>query len=249
MNNINSNLDGQINKNTTQEQTIEEEDEPDDKRGRPAKVSPEFYMLENLHKHSIAAEIKDNIGQLILLARINLDLLSGERTSEGYQSTLDTMRDLLDQALDEIRTISSQFSPPLLAEIGLESTLEHLCLQMGHFNGLQVKFVDDGNEKSFEDLTRSIVIYHVAREILFNLARHVKYRALQLSIERCGNCLKLMIEDLNANDDFSGIIEDHRKMGRLNICQAIQQIGGEIVFTSASTGNTAITIRVPFTAA
>jgi signal transduction histidine kinase len=205
----------------------------------------ELSMSEALQRFSIASEIKDNIGQLILLARINLDLLSDEKKPDGHMSEFYAVRSLLDQALSDIRTLYSRLSPPLLSENGLESTLEYLCLQMENEYGLLVKFVDDGSEKPFGNMSHSIVMYYVAREILFNVARHVKDRAVQLSIGRTGNSLKLVVEDSGTGYDFHRIISDHRKMGRLDIRQCIQRMGGGISFTSIPGGRATITILAP----
>ncbi len=210
-----------------------------------SRISTELSMSETLEKFRLASEIKDNIGQLILLARINLDLLSDAETPKGYASALDTVRNLLDQALNGIRAFSSSLSPPLLAENGLEFTLKYLCMQMENDFGFEVKFTDDGSEKPLGDMSRSIIVYHVTQEILFNVARHAKESGVQLSIGRTGDMLQLVVEDLGARYDFSRIVSDHRKMGRLNIYDCIQQLGGEISFTSSHCERSGITIRAP----
>ncbi|NVN93546.1 MAG: hypothetical protein HXX11_23515 [Desulfuromonadales bacterium] len=210
-----------------------------------SKMSAELPLSETLQEFNIASEMKDNIGQLILLARINLDLISDEKQPDNRLSELYTVRNLLDQALSGIRTLYSRLSPPLISESGLESTLEYLCLRMESENGLQVEFSDDGNEKSFEDVSSSIIMYHVAREILFNVARHVKECAVRLSMGLTGNCLQLVVEVPGAGYDFSGITSKHRKIGRLNIYQCIRQMGGNIRFSSIQGERTALTIQTP----
>jgi len=210
-----------------------------------SRINADLSMAVTLQKISIASELKDNISQFILLAKINLDLFTAVKNPDGQAPELLTVSSLLDQALSGIRALYSRLSPPLLSENGLEATLQYLCLQMEKEKGLRVEFVNDGREKSGGDIFSTVIVFFVVREILFNMARHVNDHAARLFINRAGNCLRLVVEDPRGDYDFSGFISEHRKIGTLNICQCIRQLGGDVDFISVPGERTAITILAP----
>lgn len=203
-------------------------------------TATERSMTETRERLRVASEVRDNIGQLILLARINLDVLTDEKTPEGYESVLEEARNLLDQAISGIRTLFSNSFPLLLAENGLESSLSHLCRQMEQNAGLRVAFSDDENEKPLSDLSRS-TIYHVARSILHTAAKHTENGIARLATGLVGNMFRLEIEVKGvSHEPFTS-----RKPGKLDIRQCIQRLGGNMSVILINENEVCITIRAP----
>lgn len=204
----------------------------------------ELFMAALEENLRFTAELMDNIGQLVLLARIKLDMLSENSVSDGFAAVIVRVRELLDQAMAEIRTLLSKLTPPLLAELGLEYSLKHLCRQMEHDNGLQVRFDDDGSEKPLPDLARSIV-YHAARETLFTVVHDTKTSAVQLSIGRVGAMLQLVVEDREGGDDCVETVLNHSTAGGDTALHCIRHLGGDIRFMALPGRRAGICIRVP----
>lgn len=212
--------------------------------GSEAEREAELLMASTEENLRFASELMDNIGQLILLARIKLDTLAGGSVPDGYTSVLDRVRVLLDRAVTEIRSLLSQLTPPLLAELGLEYSLKHLCRQLESDSGLQVKFADDGSEKPLTDLSRSI-LYHAARETLSRVVNEGRTGAVQLSICRTGAMLQLVVEDREGGEGYAERVLSHRKTGGGTICHCIRHLGGDIRFMSLPGRRAGISIRVP----
>lgn len=208
-----------------------------------AEREAELFMVTTEKNLRFATELMDNIGQLVLLARIQLDTLAGKSVADGYASMLDRVRTLLEQAVTEIRALRSRLTPPLLAELGLEYALRHLCRQMENDIGLRVNFADDGSDKPLADLSRSIV-YHAARETLCTVAHDAKGGAVRLSVGRVGAMLQLVIEDREGERDYAETMLNQRKMGG-TICHCIRHLGGDIRLLSLPGGRAGIGIRVP----
>lgn len=209
-----------------------------------AEREAERYIAATEENYRFRNELMENVGQLVLLARIKLDILAEKRVSDGLSPVIERVRTLLDRAITEIRTLLSQLTPPLLAELGLEYSLKHLCRQMENDNGLQVRFADDGSEKPLTDLPRSI-LYHAARETLFTVVHDAKTSAVQLSISRIGAMLQLVVEDREGGYDYAETVLNHRKNGGGTICHCIRHLGGDIRFISLPGKRAGISIRVP----
>lgn len=209
-----------------------------------AEREAELFMAATEENLRFAAELMDNIGQLVLLARIKLDIVAEKNLSCGVAPVIQRVRALLDQALTEIRVLLSQLTPPLLAELGLEYSLKHLCRQVGDDRGLRVGFADDGSEKPLAELTRSIV-YHAARETLFRVMHDAKTSQVKLSVGRAGSMLQLLVEDRGGGYDYAETVLNHREIGGGTICHCIRRLGGEIRFLSLPDRRAAIRIRVP----
>lgn len=202
-------------------------------------------LAEEQERVSIAAGLQNQIGQKLLLARIKLGML--EFKSGDYDEILKEARTLLDQTIQDVRMLTIQLCPPLLAEAGLGKALEWLSRQMMNDYDLRVEFEDDGSEKPLSDVLR-LVVFQAARELLINVAKHAQSGTARLTIGREENMLHLTVEDQGIGFDPTDSGSSELKkgcFGYFNIRQRIQHLGGTIRITSSPGIGTSVTIRAP----
>lgn len=202
-------------------------------------------LAEEQERMGIASELRNQTGQILLLARIKLGML--ELMSGDYGETLKDARTLLDKAIQDIRLLTIQLSPPLLAEAGLEKALEWLSHQMKSEYGLRVEFEDDGSDKPLFGMLRTIV-YKAARELLVNVAKHAKSSEARLSIGREGKMLRLAVDDRGIGFDLADAESNelHKGcFGLFNIRQRIRYLGGTMQVKSVPGTGTSVTILTP----
>lgn len=202
-------------------------------------------LAEEQERMGIASELRNQTGQILLLARIKLGML--ELMSGDYGETLKDARTLLDRAIQDIRLLTIQLSPPLLAEAGLEKALECLSRQMKSEYGLRVEFEDDCSDKPLFGMLRTIV-YKAARELLVNVAKHAKSSEARLSIGREGKMLRLAVDDRGIGFDLADAESNELQkgcFGLFNIRQRIRYLGGTMQVKSVPGTGTSVTILTP----
>ncbi|MBU5613143.1 PAS domain-containing sensor histidine kinase [Geomonas azotofigens] len=204
----------------------------------------ELSLAEERERRRIAAELHDEIGQNLALAKLKLsDCRQDFKLSAGVTRTVRELELLLERTIQEVRSLTFQISPPLLYEVGLEAALDWLAEQFEAKHKLQVSFRSDLHGQLNEEL--GATLYHVVRELLVNVVKHAQAHKVAIAIRDDGNRLELKVAD--DGKGFPEQIEGDRPMsgfGLFNIRQRVQHLGGQLELRSGP-GGTEVTVGVP----
>ena len=218
------------------------------KREQLTAMTVELSLAEERERRRIASELHDHIGQTLLLSRIKLGSLADVFESGSDEETYDEVQALLEQTIRDVRSLTQQLNPPLLAGVGLEAALEWLSKRMEADYSLLVDFVDDRLAKPLSEDLRAVV-YQSARELLINVAKHAGTSEARLTIGREADMLLLTVEDQGrgfvCTSNLGTNMSLESSFGLFNIQQRIKLLGGEVVIESAPGRGTCATIRVP----
>lgn len=217
------------------------------KQKRIAAMAIELSLAEARERIRIASELHDQIGQTLILARIKLAMLDKMPRTEEYDNTLAIASDLVDQVIQNVRSLTVQISPPLLLGAGLETAVESLSRQMLTDYGLKVAFFDDRSEKPLTEEIRSIV-YQATRELLINVVKHAETDSANVCIGSDGEMMSLKVED-----NGKGFITDGNALSESSSCsfglfsiqQRIQAMGGSFCISSEPGRGTTAILKVP----
>ena len=218
------------------------------KREQLAAMAVELSLAEERERRRIASELHDHIGQTLLLGRIKLGTLAETCESGNERETYEEIRSLLDRTIRDIRSLTQQLHPPVLASVGLEAALEWLARRMEADYSLRVEFLDDLSPKPLtEEL--AAVVYQSARELLINVAKHAGTAEARFAVGREARMFLLRVEDRGCGFTCTHHPGEHMPLdcsfGLFNIQQRIKLLGGEVMIESAPGQGTCATIRVP----
>lgn len=219
-----------------------------EKREQLAAMSMELSLAEERERRRIASVLHDHIGQILLLCKMKLGTLDNAFEGSSDEDTYHEIQALLAQTIDDVRSLTQQLNPPLLASVGLEAALEWLAKKMEADYSLRVDYTDDGSIKPLSEEHRSVV-FQSARELLINVAKHSGTSEARLSIGREEDLLVLMVED--KGDGFACVPDPATNMpldssfGLFNIRQRIKHLVGAMSIESAPGRGTCAIIRVP----
>lgn len=218
------------------------------KQEQLATMAVELSLAEDRERRRIASELHDHVGQTLLLSKIKLGTLADLFVSGSDEKTYKEIQSLLEQTIQDIRSLTQQLNPPMLASVGLEAALEWLAKRMEADYALRVEFTDDRNEKRLTDELSSVV-YQSARELLINVTKHSGTSRARLTISRDADMLVLAVEDQGSG--FACFPNPGTNMpldcsfGLFNIRQRIKLLGGSVMINSTPGSGTCATIRVP----
>ncbi|MFH6602930.1 sensor histidine kinase [Maribacter algicola] len=162
---------------------------------------------------NISWELHDNIGQLMTLAKIQVQMVPDKSKS------LEEASDTIGKAIRELRVLSKLINPEALKNLSLEEALE---LEIERFNRLQ--FVDasltvDGTPKPLNP-KEEVIIFRILQEFFSNTIKHSKASTLCVGIDYMDGNLTITADDdgigFDENLDFSGIgIKNMKNRARL----------------------------------
>jgi PAS domain S-box-containing protein len=210
-------------------------------------MAVELSLAEERERRRIATELHDRIGQTMLLGKMKFDALAKGLGPSADEGMVDDIRLLLNEVVHDVRTLTQQLHPPMLAGAGLGPSLEWLGRRVEVDYGLRVEVVDDKSVKPLSEELRSVV-YQSARELLINVAKHADTGSARLMIGRDGHHLMLVVEDGGRGfdllaDSAKGAVESG--YGLFSIRERITYLGGKVTVQSAPGHGTRVSLRVP----
>lgn len=213
---------------------------------KQAQMATELSLLDQQVRLRISSELHDQIGQSLVLSRIKLGSLEQTLAAPSAKGAVADVRGLLEQVIAEVRSLTLQLTPPILASAGLESALGWLCRQIGDDYGLQIDFEDDGENKPLSEVLRS-VIYQASRELLINCAKHAGASAVKLGVYRSGNRLVVQVHDDGQGFDPALAFNVHKDgcFGLFNVVRQVRHLGGQVEIHSLPANGSLITLTAP----
>lgn len=179
---------------------------------------------------NISWELHDNIGQLLTLAKIQLQ----SATVDNFNEVSETIT----KGLTEVRALSKLINPEAIKNINLKEAVQ---LEIDRFNRLNfinstLKIV--GEEQSI-DKKASIIIFRILQEFFSNTIKHSKASNLNVLLDFNNSELKII-----AKDDGVGFSSEiiSKGIGLENIKNRAKLIGASAFFTSEVNKGTSLKI-------
>ena len=206
-------------------------------------LASELSRSEEQERRRIAVLLHDQIAQTMALAQMKLEVFKA--SSPPDQVLLDEALGLLEQSINDTRTLTCQLSPPVLYELGLEAAIGWLAEQSRQTHGLAVAVHNEGLPESLSQELRSLLFQGV-RELIVNVAKHARARNVNIRMNRQGNDLNITVEDDGVGFDESSIWSRTRTdcYGLFNIRQRLQQHGGRLEIQSSAGHGARLTLVV-----
>jgi signal transduction histidine kinase len=210
-------------------------------------VSLELSLAEERERDRIAGELHDQVGQRLILGKMKLNALASQLPSAQLERDAEQIERLLDQSLQDIRTLTFQLRPPILASAGLAAAVQWLGEELKSDFGLQVEVVDDRQPKPLRYEIRS-TIFQAVRELLLNVAKHANTKHVQVGLTRDEDCIVITVVD-----DGSGFNRAECKVrqgksggfGLFNVRQRVEYLGGRFTIEALPGKGTRATIITP----
>jgi PAS domain S-box-containing protein len=207
-------------------------------------LASELALSEEKERRRIATDLHDRIGQTLAFARLRLGTISqgaGGLTGES----IGAIRELIEQAIVDTRSLTFELSPPVLYELGLVPALEWLARKTQQDHGIETRFQDDGQPKPLDEKFR-VVLFQAVRELLFNVVKHAQASHAQIIMRRDADALRIIIEDNGAGFDPHALEGDKmRGFGLFNVRERIEYLGGRMKVRSEPGAGSRITLMAP----
>ena len=210
-------------------------------------LTSELAMAEERERRRIAGALHDQVAQTLAFAKMKLTALGKSCCNGDCDHFCESLGELIDQSIREIRSLTIQLCPPALYELGLEAALQSLAERFAADHDLGVKFLDLGGEKPLSEEGRAI-IYQSARESLINVVKHAGAKVVYIQVRRSSNLIHVEIIDDGNGFDLGAVSgPDSLKLGfgLFNCRQRLEQIGGRMMVTTSPGAGTTVAITAP----
>ena len=161
-------------------------------------LQTQLEMQEHIFK-TVSQEIHDNVGQILSLAKVNLNIL----TMEGERDARITeVAGLVGKAIRELRDISSGYFADKLVEEGLVLAIQNELTQLEKTGLFTTSFHAD-TDHVLIDKTKTIFLYRMFQEICHNIIKHAQASRVEVVITNDGQQVQMIISDNGTGFDES----------------------------------------------
>src|SRR6201997_4792674 len=166
---------------------------------RPAalrRLSNRMMTMQDEERRRIAREINDRLGQELAAAKMILDGILAKDSSPSMRQASVEASQLIDRAIQQVRTISHLLHPPLLDEVGLVSALRWFLEGLTERSGIKIALDVDPPDLGRLKSELETAIFRIIQEALTNMFRHSGARNGAVSVaEQNGNILVPVRDD------------------------------------------------------
>ncbi|MCK0129972.1 histidine kinase [Flavobacteriaceae bacterium F08102] len=155
---------------------------------------------------NISWELHDNIGQLLSVANMQINILKPKMSLE-QQQLLNETSEIISKSLQEIRSLSKLLNPEVIKNIGLVDALQLEIDRFNRLNFIEATLIIKGETQPI-DQKDEIILFRILQEFLSNSLKHSKTNKLEVKINYEENLL--MIE---ARDFGVGFNQEEHKIG------------------------------------
>lgn len=162
---------------------------------------------------NISWELHDNIGQLMTLAKIQV------QSAQDDPKNIEEASQTIGTALDELRTLSKLISPEALKNLTLPQAVELEIARFNRLNFITSTFEVEGVPTKI-DSKKEIILFRILQEFFSNTIKHSKASHLNVAFHYGSNRLQIFAEDNGTgfldSSGFSGIgIENMKSRAQL----------------------------------
>ena len=188
---------------------------------------------------NISQEIHDNIGQVLSLAKLNLNTFGAEPTAEKVSIT----EELLGKAISDLRDLSKSLNTEKITDIGLPGAISHELRLIEKAVRIQTSFTCNCAELYLSP-EQTIVVFRMIQESLNNILKHAKANLVQIEINATHEMSDIMIADNGIGFEVEKLNLLETGIGLKSMKQRAELIGGTLNVTSAVQKGTSVHIHI-----
>ncbi|HEY6976971.1 MAG TPA: ATP-binding protein [Chitinophagaceae bacterium] len=163
---------------------------------------------------NISQEIHDNIGQVLSLAKLNLNTI----LQNGASEKIALAEELLGKAITDLRDLSKSLHPEKIIDIGLTNAIRHELQLVQKTARLSTEMIAEEKEINLSN-EKSIIIFRMIQEILHNIIKHAKAKNVTLAIKSKGDQTIIEIKDNGRGFDLANLKSTDTGIGLKSIQQ------------------------------
>ena len=223
-------------------------------RDSQAKLQQSHHKLRRLAAHAdqikeqerkrIAREIHDDLGQNLLVLRIEADMLATRtrhrhpRLHARAKSTLGQ----IDSTIKSVRHIINDLRPNVL-DLGLSAAVEWQIGQFRQRSGMVCELIEHQQDIHIDDRCAT-AFFRVLQESLSNIVQHAHASLVRVELRQAGGTLSMTITD-NGVGTRASSRNKVGSFGLIGIEERVSLLGGHCSITGSPNAGTTVMISVP----
>jgi PAS domain S-box-containing protein len=216
-------------------------------QGQLQSLASLLSLTEERERRRLATDLHDHIGQALAISKIKLGVLQKSVIAEDQAKHLREVRELIEQMIQDTRSLTFELSLPVLYELGFEAAVEWYAKHIRSQHGIKVHVQKDLLPIPMDDEIK-VLLFRSVRELMINIVKHAQAHNARVTIRREGEDVNIAVEDDGVG--IQDILQDSRLrsnggFGLFSIRERLHYLGGQVEVESENGQGTRITLMVP----
>ena len=210
-------------------------------------LASELSLTEERERRRLGTDLHDHIGQALAISKIKLGVLQKSITAEKQAKSLGEVRELIDQMIQDTRSLTFELSLPVLYELGFEAAVEWFARQVRSQHGLKVDVQKDMLPIPMDDEIK-VLLFRSVRELMLNIVKHAQAHNARVTIRRESDEVSIAVEDdgIGIRDQRQDSkLKSNGGFGLFSIRERLRYLGGQVQVEPGRARGTRITLVVP----
>lgn len=205
---------------------------------------------EEAERKRISAELHDDVGALLSTIKLYIHQIQPEHlNNESKVVVLNQSKELLDETVKTVRNLSSNLQPMLIADFGLESTIQHFCNKINQppvFTAMLTV------EEALVRLTpeKELALFRILQELTNNIIKHASASYIHFSIVQKNETIDIYLE-YNGNgmsqEEYEQKLYHVQGLGLKNIQNRLNILKGYVFYQKNDNLTNTIVVKIPVT--
>jgi len=191
---------------------------------------------------NISWELHDNVGQLLSVASMQLNILQ-PKLEEDQKKLINETGEIISKSLQEIRSLSKLLNPEVVRNIGLDEAIQLEIDRFNRLNFIKTSFTIKGKSVVI-DQKDEIILFRIVQEFLSNSVKHSKTIKLEVLTIYKTKHLIIKIQDYGVGYDKKTV---KKGSGIINMKSRAKLINTNIKLKSEKDKGVCLTLTYPLT--
>ncbi len=210
-------------------------------------LTSELVMAEEKARRRIAVDLHDHVSQSLAVAKLRLETLQESASESGLLEPVREVRDLINESIQQTRSLMTELSPSVLYELGFTAAVEWLLEQLKAKHGVTVRLESDLKMRRL-DQDLQVLLFQTVRELFFNIVKHAKASHASVTIREIGDHIRVRVKDDGVGFDKSRLgngMDREGGFGLFSIRERLEHFGGRLDIHTRPGKGTSVTIEAP----
>ncbi|RLD44549.1 MAG: hypothetical protein DRI86_07240 [Bacteroidetes bacterium] len=201
-----------------------------------------FMEGQEKERSRIATELHDRLGSLLSTVKLHFSSIEAAYSNDNEEKeSFSFALDLLDNSVQEVRSISHNLSKGILTQFGLVAAVENLRDTINAAGKIQIKLIKAGPKTKLTSETE-IELFRIIQELVTNAIKHSKSKEIFVQLISDNEGLNIFVEDYGVGFDMKKL--KSKGIGLKNLKMRVDNIGGIYHYESSLGKGTSIIIEI-----
>jgi len=209
---------------------------------------PSIIMAQEMERNRIARELHDGPAQLMANIVLRADICRRHINSDPEKCDLElkTIKELVNESLNEIRRFIFDLRPMTLADLGLATTVKRYIQNTKTGWRANIEFIPVGEEVEL-DPDLALTVFRICQEALNNSKKHSEATNVWVTLAYESDAVRLIVDDNGVGFTPEYVNQDRPTppLGLVSMQERAEVVGATIEIESTENKGTRVELVVP----